>query len=269
MQPISTDFLGEQTEGYVFSFEDLARLVPEEAGNLYRTAHGRSLTNNFTDRVRGTELTKLRPFAQPTILGTVRNISAGPNITAGGIVIKDSGSFEMAIPECLKQFAPAAHHVGKDLLGLYGAQAFEKSAIQLIVQRTDIEPGKAHREPFSNWHNHLDTDRGRRAEIDLLYCFSDKLPTQLRRGRTQLGGLTRFGAEIEHLSPSNPTDSPLRRTWGGFVVTPFESPNTYSDNMVEDARGELRDTFKANAVKFLQQRGTRFFEPQAAEPVFA
>jgi hypothetical protein len=271
MKPISTDFLAKQTEGFIFSFKDLALLVPEEAGNLYRTAHGRSLTGHFTDKVKGAELTKLRTFAQPAILGTVSNISAGPDITASGIVIKASGSFEMAIPKVFSQFAPCAEHVGKDLLGIYGSEGFENATIQLVVQRTDMKPGEAHRLPFANWPDHMDNVRT--ADIDLLYAFSDVMPTEFQSGRskkaTRERSLTRFGAEIKHLSPTNPTDSPLRRTWGGFVITPFESPRIYTDNLLEDAQGNLRDEFKDNAKKFLETKRDRFFAPQEPEPIFA
>lgn len=266
---IDTSVLSSEKDGFIISYEDEARLLGNEGENEYRTAHGRLLSDQSAQKAYGEPLAKMREFARPTVLGYTPEIGNGPEITASGIVIKNKNSFDIAVPQCFADLLPIADYTARDVLGLYGPEGFEKAAIQLVVQRTVMEPNEAHRKPFAGWHDHMSERRV--AAIDLVYAFSDVLPTEFKisgqEKTTEPESLTRFGAEFLHRSPTNKGDSPLQRTWGGLIVIPHDSPNILATNQISKAEGQAREAFLAKASEGLRTYGSRM-ESTAPAPLF-
>lgn len=266
-QNINTVFVKIPSEGYILSLEESA-MNSNRSSDYYRTAHGKSLHNTFNDKVRCTEAFYLRQSVSvPTILGYARNISEGPDITSGGMLIKQNESWEVALPAAFEPFLPMAECVAQNVLQLYGSEGFHNAAIQFIVQRTNIEPGQAHRQDFGHWHTHL--DNGKNAPIDLIYGFATNPPTEFKSSvgivSSFEGALTRFGAEVEHRSPINMEKNTLRRTWGAFIVYPYKNdiPSPYTKNealLPRSSSPERRESFKAAASKFLIWQGSQYFK---------
>ncbi|MBL4803726.1 MAG: hypothetical protein JKY71_02585 [Alphaproteobacteria bacterium] len=266
---IDTSVLSNDEDGFIVSYEDEARLLGNNAENQYRTAHGRLLSDQSAQKAYGEPLAKMREFARPTVLGYTPGIGDGPEITASGIVIKNKNSLEIAVPQSFADLLPIADYTARDLLGLYGPEGFEKAAIQLVVQRTVMEPNEAHRKPFAGWHDHMSERKV--AAIDLVYAFSDVLPTEFKingqEKTTAPESLTRFGAEFLHRSPTNKGDSPLQRTWGGLIVIPHDSPNILAINQISKASEDAKTEFRARAAEGLRDFGSRV-KPIAPEPLF-
>jgi hypothetical protein len=261
---ITGEFLSQHPSGLIVPLNSAVKAARAWPDNPYRTAHGRLLHDLF-NKISGAELTPHRAHAQPTAMGSLsRSISFGADITSAGVIVKKRGSLDLAVPDPLVVFLPAIHHAALDTLKLYGPEAFKNAALQLVVQRTDVAPGEAHRSQFAHWHDHMD-EHGKPA-IDLVYSFADFPPIQFKDGPAEPYSLTRFGAEIKHISPRNTTDKTLRRTWGAVLVLPHESPVTYTDTPVLRATGEQREDFIARGEQFIEDYGPTLFFPAAPAP---
>jgi hypothetical protein len=273
-QVIDTRFLSNQEDGYIVSLRDEARRIPTGAGDWYLTAQGHSLSHIFSRNAPSEPPSRIgvRSVGLPIVLGEAHDISKGPDITSGSILIKQKGGWDIALPSVLGSFLPLALASARDLLSIYGAKNFKDASMQLIAQRTDINPGDAHRPAFEGWHDHMTGNFGT-PPPDLIYSFADTRSTEFRLNDRQRsaadGSLVRFGAEVTHRSPVNNTKTSLRRTWGGIIVTPFESPRAYADNNVLDDRmpPKLRKRFMKNASVFLENDAPRLVE-SIPTPIF-
>lgn len=256
-------------EGFIHEYEGAFAL--EDSAHEYRTAHGYRLSDTF-NRIGGHPYHEKRVFARPTIIGTLANISQGPDITASGVVIKPGDSLQLSVPKGLDEFVAAAHHVIEDVQSLYGEAGLKQATVQLIVQRTDIAPQDAHRKNFADWHTHLGFDRRRPSAIDLIYGFADALPTEfLHNGqevKTGSHALTRFGAEYQHRSPRNQTDRSLKRTWGAFIVYPHHDPNYAAPNNSRNLQGPDKDEAIRAYDAILSGKTGAHYTAQSPSPLF-
>ena len=145
-------------------------------------------------------------------------MAEGPDITSHGIQIKPACSSKIYLPACFGFAAQMSSFVANDALSLLGEERFTNSEIMFILQRNNIPKNKAHRPDFSGWHDHMKEP----GKIDLIYSFSDTLPTEFQSEGESLfsheNSLVRFGAEIIHRSRENVAVDDLRRTWGAYVL---------------------------------------------------
>jgi hypothetical protein len=154
-------------------------------------------------------------YARPRVFGYLENIPDGPDITSPGVCVKKSSSAQIGVPACFDFSVPLLQFAAQDLLTTHSPQQFREAEIGLIVQRTNVPLGEAGRATFGHWHTHTDH------EIDVVYTYSDRLPTHFRNGAhissSGNNSVVRFGAEIEHCSQQN-NEETLRRTWIAVVV---------------------------------------------------
>lgn len=179
-------------------------------------------------------------IAEPHIIATFdpHDTQDLPDITASGFTIKHKGDDFIAIPIELKTALTKVHAAANDLLQLYGKEQFKQAEITFVLQRNDIETGKAPRPHFAGWHTHVNGSE----KTDLLYLFHDVLGTEYKLQHhngdtieaTEISlpnnVISRMGGEIQHRSkPENPHDT-LRREWGGLKVLIDKQPITAGQN---------------------------------------
>lgn len=198
-------FSQKENGGLILPFDEVAKKLHVNAGKNYVSINQTHNSNRLG-------------FAAPKLLTAFRTSSGGPNIVADSMIIKLRNSFDVALPQSFNFVAECVSSSAIDLLKTYGADAFRRSEISLIVQRSDIKPDEVHRPDFQRFHNHLN-DRTKR---DLLYGFYDVLPTEFKlqnsTWRASNNSIVRFGAEINHRSVENGTNRTVRRTWGAIMV---------------------------------------------------
>lgn len=238
-ESISTPFLAQlsRESGLLIDFEFVAQNLPENAGKDYVRVN-----------MAGGENAQKRAALAETHVITTRDhvdLSDAPNVTANGMVIKNSGDFHVGLPDVFDFTLSRVHAACMDSLKLYGADRFKDAQLQMVVHRTDIEPGDAHRPVFAKWHNHVN-DSG---NIDFAYLFHDILGTEYQfdthKGqgieRTELvapnGLMTRMGSELMHRSRENDTGEVQRREWGAILVHHTKPPLTRADNGRSSNRG--------------------------------
>lgn len=229
---ISTSFLSQLSRegGLLLDFEFVAQNMPDNAGKDYVRVN-----------MAGGENAKKRAALAEAHVITLRepvDLTNAPDVTANGMVIKNSGDFHVGLPEVFDFTLSRVQAACLDALQLYGADRFKDTQMMMVVHRTDIDPDEAHRPVFSKWHNHVN-DSG---NIDFAYLFHDVLGTEYQfdthKGvpieRTELaapnGLMTRMGSELMHRSRENDTGEVLRREWGAILVHHTKPPLTRADN---------------------------------------
>lgn len=257
LQPISTAFLAQvpRDSGLLLDFSQVAESLPEDAGQRYvRVNMGRG-----EDQKRRAELAEAHVITTRAPV----DLTHAPDVTANGMVIKNSGDFHVGLPDAFNFALTRVNAACLDALQLYGADRFKDTQMMLVVHRTDIEPDVAHRPVFSKWHNHVN-DSG---NIDFAYLFHDIIGTQYQfdthKGepieRTELtapdGLMTRMGSELMHRSRENDTGEQQRREWGAILVHHTKPPLTRADNGRSSNRGLVRlddDNFDRFAMRGME-----------------
>lgn len=260
-------------QGLVIDMAEIAEHLPEDAGIDYIAATDWRLTSTFgfSSSNEGPSLKELQHRrsidAETHIIASYEDEPQDnlPDFGASGMIVKRVGDMHLALPEIFDFALGRVNVAANDALKLYGPELFKEAEMLLIVQRTDIEPQEAHRQPFASWHDHLSGGQN----IDMIYSFSNTLGTESRlsthKGRriepvemtTPNARLMRIGGEVAHRSQRNESEQDIRREWGALTINIKPSDNRRARNFLSTNRTMVKPDdpnfgeFKAKAAKIL------------------
>ena len=259
-------------QGLVIDMADIAEHLPEGAGIDYIAATDYRLTSTFgfssSDGKSLADLKHQRSIDAETHIIAAYDAEPQddlPDFGASGMVVKRKGQMHLAMPEIFDFALSRVNAAAQDALKLYGPEQFKDAEMLLIVQRTDIEPQEAHRQPFASWHDHLSGGQN----IDMIYSFSNTLGTESKlsthQGRriepvelvTPNARIMRIGGEIAHRSQRNVTEHDIRREWGALTINFKPSDNRRAQNFLSTNATMVKpddprfEGFKEKAAKIL------------------
>lgn len=212
---------GERFQGLVLDFAEEAQDVPRETGYLVLPDRGwigeapeRRLKDAETqviaryDETDQTDLPDLHGF--------------------GGMRIKRAGDLYVTLPAILGFVVGRVDVAARDALHTYGTDLFESAEFVLVVKRSDIEAGDVQHDPrVAKFHTHLGRTDGR--TTDLMYSFQNRMGTESRDAyhngllinptilAAPDNAVSKMGGEVEHRSPTNHSDTVMRREWGTMI----------------------------------------------------
>lgn len=224
-------------ESFVIDLQDDVSALSQDVGADYVSAQDWRVKNGASFSPDAQDVREHRKDdAKTKVIATFPTHATDdlPDITAGGMIIKRSGTMHLALPDVFETSLPKIHAAAQNVLQLGGAEYFKNSEMTLVVQRTDIEPQQAHRPHFAHWHNH--SEKGENA--DLVFLWHDVMGTEHRvEGQEVVAPdnvLTRMGGEQEHRSQTNDTDEKVHREWGALVVKSEAQKPTRSSNYMSE-----------------------------------